>query len=195
MVTVNKEKENESLTCKIKILPPSKIRYAYLQSSYFAKNVGNLGKSCMRHKEMQRALNFYVKNNVKIVVVIDNNNKIHARALLWDNVRSTNLKKPFTYLDRVYTRSDAFLPLFYNLAEESKWKRYPTTAVNAMNENYYKEDINAIGMCHLPFMDTFRYLYLKDNLLTSGTGLNINKNPISYTTLNQHTNCGYYPSL
>lgn len=188
-------KEDKELNLKIGIWPSSKIRYAYLYNNYYAKNVGNLGCSCMRAAEMQKALNFYIKNKIRIVVVIDNNNKIHARALLWDNVKSTKLKMPFTYLDRVYARSSSLLPLFHDLAEENKWKRYLSTTVNEMSKNYYKEDMNIIGMCHLPFMDTFRYLYPKDNLLTSNSSLVISENSGLATVLNIHNNRGYYPDL
>lgn len=191
-------KENKKLNLKIKILPPNKIRYAYLFSNYFTPNGGNLGQSCMRHKEMQKALNFYVKNNVRIVAVVDSSNKIHARALLWDNVKSTKLKNPFTYLDRVYTRSDELLSLFYDLATANQWRRYPNTSVNNMDKSYYKEDIDAAGMCYLPYNDTFRYLYLKNNLLTSNTGSTIVKLfnlSNSYETLDVHNNMAYYPHL
>ena len=191
-------KKEDSLNLKIVILPSNKIRYAYLQSNYFAPNVGNLGVSCMRYKEMQKALNFYVKNNIRIVVVTDDNKKIHARALLWDNVRSTRLKNPFTYLDRIYAKSDELLYLFHDLATTNKWKRYPTTSVNDMDTSYYKEDIDAIGMCHLPYNDTFRYLHLKNNLLTSGMGsatVNLFNLHASYVTLSVHNNRAYYPRL
>lgn len=188
------EKEQDKPTTKIKVWPSNKIRYAYLESNY-ASQKGNLGKSCMRLKEMQKALNFYVKNNVKIVVVIDDKNKIHARALLWDNVKSTKLKKPFIYLDRVYARSDTLLSLFYDLASTNKWKRYPSTTVNDMDDSYYKEGIDAIGMCYIPYNDTFRFLYLKDNLLTSSAGIISVKNSDSYVTLNVHDNSAYYPQL
>ena len=184
-------KENGKSNLRIEIWPPNKIKHAYLHTNYFKEGVGNLGASCMRHKEMQRALNFYVKNNLKIVVVTDNNNKIHARALLWDSVRSKKLKKPFMYLDRIYTRSDTFLSLFHDLAKVNKWKRYPSTTVNKMDKNYYKKDIIIAGMCHLPYNDTFRYLYPKDNLLTAGESGERG----SSVTLNHHTNCGYYPDL
>ncbi|GAF74896.1 unnamed protein product, partial [marine sediment metagenome] len=168
-----KEMKDEKL--EIKILPSSKIRYAYLETNYFAVT-GNLGRSCMRVKDMQKALNFYVKNNVRVVVVTDSNNKIHARALLWDNVKSTKLKKPFVYLDRIYANSDAILSLFHDLAKENDWKRYYSTTVNKMDKNYYIENMDIKGMYHLPYMDTFRHLYPKDNLLTSGTGKGLNKN-------------------
>jgi len=188
-------KEEEKLNLKIEIWPPSKIRYAYLYSNYFLVDIGNLGKSCMRKKDMQKALNFYVKNEVRIVVVIDSNNRIHARALLWDNIESTKRKTSFGYLDRVYARTDTLCPLFYDLAGENKWKRYPTTAVNQMNKSYYKKGIIIEDMCHLPYMDTFRYLYPKDNLLTSSNTLGIHRKSDSYVALHEHTNRGYYPAL
>lgn len=190
-------KEEGSLNLKIEVWPPSKIRYAYLEANYFSV-IGNLGQSCMRKKEMQKALNFYVKNKTKIVVVVDNANKIHARALLWDNVRSVRLKKPFTYLDRVYTRSDTLLSLFYDLATANGWKRYPSTTVNVMNTNYYKRGIDATGMCYLPYNDTFRYLHLKKNLLTSSTTPSMVKHlkcSGSCEILNVHNNSAYYPHL
>ncbi len=188
----NKEASNTKV--EIKILPPNKIKYAYLDTNNYTVT-GNLGSSCMRVKDMQKALNFYVKNDVRVVVVINSNNKIYARALLWNNVKSTKLKKPFTYLDRVYANSDTLLPLFYDLAKENNWKRYPSTTVNSMNKNYYIKDMNIASMCHLPFMDTFRYLYPESGLFTSALGLNINKNSDNCVTLDIHTNGGYYQSL
>jgi len=188
-------KEERKLNLKIEIWPSSKIRYAYLYSNYFLADTSNLGKSCMRQKDMQKALNFYVKNKVRIVVVVDSNNRIHARAVLWDNVESTKRKTSFGYLDRVYARTNTLLPLFYDLAEENKWKWYPTTTVNQMDKSYYKKDIIIDGMCHLPYMDTFRYLYPKDNLLTSSDALGIHRKSDSCITLHEHTNRGYYPAL
>jgi len=57
-------------TCcdKIQIWPSNKIPYAYYQKNY-SRNCGPLGSSCMRYKEFQKAMQFYVKNNVKIAVV------------------------------------------------------------------------------------------------------------------------------
>lgn len=192
------DKEEFTLNLRIEILPSNKIRYAYLTTNYYAPNVGNLGRSCMRSREMQKALNFYVKNKTRIVVVVDDNNKIHARALLWDDVRSTKLKNPFTYLDRVYARSDIFLCLFHDLATTNNWKQYLSTSVDKMNKNYYKEGIDTIGMCHLPYNDTFRYLFLEKKLLTSSASLSMIEylnRPGSYITLSVHDNHAYYPQL
>ena len=191
-------KEEPTLNLRMEILPPNKIRYAYLHSNYFAPGVGNLGKSCMRSKENQRALNFYVKNNVQIVVFTDDTHKIHARALLWDDVKSIRLKKAFTYLDRVYSKSEHFVSQFYDLAEKNGWKYYDTTSLGYANSCYYIDNINIVDMCHFPYADTFRYLFYKDNFVASGTSSTI-MSKVKYRDCVihlTHTNDGgYFPTL
>lgn len=167
MKGIIRDKEESNLGLKIEIWPPTKIHYAYLENNYYAKGKGDLGKSCMRVKTMQKALNFYTKNNVKIVVMVDSNHKIHARALLWENVKYTQRKTALTYLDRVYARSEHLVPPFYELAGRSKWKMYGFTSPDKAKGGYYIENIDVFGMCHLPWVDTFKYLYLKSNLIAS----------------------------
>lgn len=163
-----RSKEKTTTKLKIKILPSSKIRYAYLCTNSFSGK-GSLGNSCMRHKGNQKSLNFYIKNNVKVVVAIDDNSKIHARALLWDGVKSTQAKNSFTYLDRVYTKSDSLLPLFYDLAKENDWKSYGSSSAEKAKGYYYIDSICTNNIYYFPYTDTFRYLFYKDNLITSGT--------------------------
>jgi len=162
-----KTKMEDKSKIEIKILPSSKIRYAYLGANYFS-SAGDLGKSCMRHKSSQKSLNFYIKNNVKIVVLIDSNNKIHARALLWENVKSAKLKKPFTYLDRVYANSTHLVTQFHTLTEKNNWKYYSgMSAGNAIN-GLYIDNLDITGVCHMPWVDTFKFLYYENNLAISG---------------------------
>jgi hypothetical protein len=186
-------KEKEKLDLKIEIRPPNKIRHAYLFSNYAIRDVGVLGKSCMRYKENQRALNFYIKNDVRIVVLVDNKNKIHARALLWDGIYSMKLKKPFTYLDRVYTRSDTLAPPFYELAAEHEWKSY---AKNRPIDILYKPDLDITNLCHFPYTDTFRRLYYKDNLVASESmSSNKIKNSSANISLTHTGDGGYFANL
>ncbi len=190
-------KEETKLTPELKILPSNKIRYAYLHTNYYS-GAGNLGSSCMRHKENQKSLNFYVKNNAQIVVVIDNNGKIHARALLWENVKSTEYKDTFTYLDRVYARSDKLTKQFYDLAKKNKWEYYTSTSAGQGRGSYYIDNINLKGVCHLPYTDTFRYLYYKDNLIGASTSTAITKrvkNKDFLVTLTNTAEGGYVPEL
>ena len=191
-------KEEPTLNLKLEILPPNKIRYAYLHNNYFAPGVGNLGKSCMRSKENQKSLNFYVKNNVQIVVLTDDNHKIHARALLWDEVKSIRLKKAFTYLDRVYSKSDALVGQFYDLAEKNGWKYYNTTSLGDANSCYYIDNINIVDMCHFPYTDTFRFLFYKDNFIASGTSntmMSKVKHGDCLIRLTHTGDGGYFPTL
>ena len=176
-------KEEPTLNLRIETLPPNKIRYAYLYSNYFAPGAGTLGRSCMRHKVSQKSLNFYIKNNVKIVVLIGNNHKIHARALLWDNVKSTKLKNSFTYLDRVYARSDSLISQFYYLAKENGWKRYDGTSPGNAAGGLYKDNLDITGMCHMPWVDTFKYLYYKDGLAASSGRIDCVKHSNHYVSL------------
>ena len=190
-------KEEGKLKMKVKILPSNKIRYAYLYTNYFS-TAGQLGNSCMRTKEMQKALNFYIKNNVKIVVAIDSNNKIHARALLWENIKSTDRKSPFTYLDRVYSRSDSLIQGFRDLATKNKWKSYNSTSAGKAKHTYYIDNVTIKGVCHLPYTDTFRYLYYKDPLIASSRDIDIKKivkHRDAYVTLTQTGGGGYQPTL
>ena len=175
-------------TAKIEVWPSNKIRYAYLGSNYYER-AGHIGSSCMRHKENQKALNFYVKNNVKIVVLVTKDNKIKARALLWENVSVVGIKKTYTYLDRVYYSREAQKQLFINFAKENKF-------ITERREFYIK-DINLEDIIHLPYTDTFKYLYYKDKVLSKIyiSSEDIIKFPEKNIELTHVGNQGYFPQL
>ncbi len=189
-----RSKKKEELKLTIKIWPPNKIRYAYLETNYFS-GAGILGSSCMRYNVNQKSLNFYVKNNVRIVVLVDDKNNIHGRALLWDNINSTKRKTSFTYLDRVYTNSELLVSQFYDFAKENKWVRYPSTSPGERNEYYYKENIDIKDIFHFPYADTFRLLYYKDNIVMSAPNLLVEKTSTVYISLTQTGGSGYFPEL
>lgn len=160
MPTTNKKPIEDIIPKEeIQIWPANKIRYAYLESNYY-KKVGPLSKSCMKYKENQRALNFYIKNNVKIVVIATNTNKIKARALLWENVNAINCDKKYTFLDRVYYSEEEQKKLYLAFAEKNKFLHYPT------KKELYIKDIILKNIVHLPYTDTFKFLYPKKKLLS-----------------------------
>lgn len=153
----------------LKIWPPNKIKYAYLKDNYYAIR-GQLGSSCMRGKDMQRSLNFYEKQGVQIVVAVDENNKIYARALLWDKMKVKSSKgegKVYTYMDRIYASNNE-QKMFETLAIKNKWLKYEGTSHSQGNNDYYIDNINIEGITHLPWSDTFRYLWYKDKIITGG---------------------------
>lgn len=160
-------KQEKISNLELEIWPPTKIRYAYLGNNYFSGS-GTLGKSCMRDKSMQKSLNFYIKNKIKIVVLVDKNTKIYARALLWENVKYCGQKGKHTYLDRVYYLSSHHIDPFEKLVRENSWKAYPGTSASNALTVYYKDDITVEKITHLPYADTFLCLYYKDGIITSG---------------------------
>jgi hypothetical protein len=181
---------------KIEIWPPEQIRYAYLHRNYAAQ-AGSLGSSCMRYEGMQKALNFYVKNGVEIVVVVSANKKIFARALLWKDLKTTYTatKKKLTYLDRVYSTSDKHNSYYNELVKKNNWLRYGGTVVGGGKKNLYKDNIVLDGICHLPYTDTFRVLYFTDKILTGGCKPSSVKNNHDIITLTHTGNGGYFRQL
>lgn len=153
----NKLSGNDDKKEEIIIWSPNKIHYAYLETNYYKGDCGPLGHSCMRQKEMQKALNFYAQNNVNIAVVVSNNNKIKARALFWNEVIKDS--KTIPYLDRVYYSEEKYIQLYKEFADKYKYLNFV---------EYDKgiplkvENLDLKNITHLPYADTFRYLD-KDN--------------------------------
>ena len=176
---------------KLKVWESNRIKYAYLSTNYY-KGGGPLSTSCMRGKSNQKALNFYVKNKVKIVVLVTENNKIKARALLWEGVSELGSKKKHTYLDRVYFSEENQQKIFNEFADKNKYLRFSKGG----GRNLYIKDISLENITHLPYTDTFRLLYYTDKVLvtydTKLLGLNRN-NVIELTHIGNHY--GYFPQL
>lgn len=154
---------------EIVIWPSNKIRYAYLQSNYY-EQCGHLGNSCMRHKKYQKALNFYVKNKVKIAVILSKENKIKARALLWENVhiKTDDSKKDriIIYLDRCYYSHEEHEKTYHAFAVKNNYRYYKTT-LSSIKVKLYIPDIILDGTIYFPYTDTFNILYYKKGLLAA----------------------------
>lgn len=173
---------------EIQIWPANKIRYAYLEANYYQK-AGILSSSCMRGKDNQKALNFYVINNVKICVIVTKNNKIKARALLWENVNVVGKKKIYTYLDRVYYSKEMYKSFYKKFAKNNNFLQYP-------KDNLYIKNINLKNILYLPYTDTFKNLYYKDNIIFSDCSLASLLRPEGeYIKLCSVNNFGYAPQL
>jgi len=172
------------------IWPPNKIPYAYLDVNYW-QGSGSIGNSCMRHKENQKALNFYTKNNVRIAVIITKDNKVKARALLWENVLRPDRVKPVTYLDRVYYSLGAHVSSYDKFVIDNKFLSYTKCSTPL-----YITDIDLKDISYLPYADTFRTLYFKDKILTTDEfkpkGI---KHPDYKVRLSQAGNNGYFREL
>ena len=183
MPTTGTKTDIEQEIDQVVVWPASKIMYAYLESNYWRKS-GTIGQSCMRHKENQKALNFYIKNNVKIAVIVDKKNKVKSRALLWKNVKIKDKVKPVTYLDRIYYSEESQRLLYKDFAAKNKYKSYDYNSIDYP----YIDSIKIEGITHLPYTDTFKWLYYNDLILSKRQHTTKDG---TFIELNITTNMGY----
>jgi len=148
---------------RVRVVKGVEIVKWYDESTYAYPRGGTLWNSCMRHDYCSRYFDIYVKNeNVSLVILLDDEEKLVARALLWDNVEEGGGTGK-RYLDRIYY-----------LKEENK------VFLNEWAKNNLKIDLNyqnvisnmSVKMDNLsfsqyPYVDTFRYCNEKESKLYS----------------------------
>ena len=79
---------------KLKIVSGEDILKYYLEDNYHLSNgmrIGTLWNSCMRQHERNKFMTIYAKNpNIKMLVYLEDDGRVRARALLWDKVKDHN---------------------------------------------------------------------------------------------------------
>jgi hypothetical protein len=147
---------------KIRIVKEEDIRYWYLSDRYSMKSKGTLRNSCMRYEEAQDYLNIYVKNPsvCQLVIKVDDDEKLEARALLWQTDKGP-------YLDRIYYTDDSDETLL------ETWFRERFTNGLIYNEGIKKIEIQLENWTTnprnelYPYMDSLPYYYATENKLFS----------------------------
>lgn len=154
---------------KLKIVRGDEIKKYYLEENYFAPSglkYGSLWNSCMRQKERNKFMNLYALNDVKMLVLFSDDEKVRARALLWDNVKEFKTDNTYKFMDRIYSVYDHDIDVFKKWAKEneylSKWEQ------NAKSELYVDVDNNPErkhlyillenhNLSWYPYLDTFKF--------------------------------------
>ncbi len=155
---------------KLKIVEGDDIKKYYLEDNYFKPSgyrYGSLWNSCMRQKERNKFMKLYAVNpKVKMLVLLEDDDKVRARALLWDGVKEFDSDNEYKFMDRIYSVYDHDIDLFKTWAKEngylSKWEQ------NAKSEIYV--DINGRperkhlyvilenhNLSWYPYLDTFKF--------------------------------------
>ena len=182
------------------LLDSSHIKRAYLYTNY-AQSGGGLGGSCMRHKHMQKSLNFYERCGCKILVMQDSNKRIWARALVWENVHSITKKEKetCTYMDRIYSVSSRYNSQMNELARKNKWASYDGESFGGCRtSNLYITGIDMKNITHIPYADSFRRLWFKEEgggILTCGCEPKCIKHKKDVVTLTHTQENGYCRAL
>jgi len=140
----------------------------YFHYSNYQSNSGTLSSSCMRHSESQKLLEFYSQNDINLLILVNNSNKILGRALLWDTIEG------YKIMDRIYTVDDSIIYSFFDWAKNNNYYR-------KKNNNWY-DTINFISPDNknvelklsvkikkntniYPYIDTFKWYNVKKNIL------------------------------
>jgi hypothetical protein len=151
-------------TSRFEIVEGEEIR-KYYSSSTYQSEIGQLGKSCMKHDECQDFFNFYVENSdiCKMLILKGvNTDKIVGRSLLWKTNNGL-------YLDRVYTIVDSDLILFEEYAKQlnCKWTYHKLYCSNNTKWIELKIKPKKLDFDTFPYLDTFQYYYPDKKILTS----------------------------
>jgi hypothetical protein len=111
-------KSNNKNELKFIIYKGIEILKGYNYKNFNSINTSNsmLHRSCMNNKFQNLKLYIQNPNKISMLVLLDKDNLICGRALLW------NLDKPKRmYLDRVYGINDYIINIFHNFARKHNW--------------------------------------------------------------------------
>ena len=143
------------------------IRRFYYEEHYEDSPCVALAHSCMKYRGCGRLLDIYVKNDVAMLVFLNEDRKVRGRAIVWRNV-ATPKGRSIVLMDRIYA-SDGLTPAFMEFAKEQGWYYKAQQSHDAMDKlmspkNKYTKVVKMNLVVELntdhdkfPYLDTFRY--------------------------------------
>jgi len=155
---------------KLKIVSGSEIKKYYHQDYYHIFNgmrFGSLWNSCMRQPERNMFLDLYSENEcIKMLVLLDDDERVKSRALLWNGVQDKNGNK-YNFMDRIYSFYDHDVNFFIDWAKENGY--IYKHQQNAKSESSFIKDndvevaklsikLDNFDFDYYPYLDTFKYM-------------------------------------
>ena len=121
---------------------------------------GTLGKSCMNNMD-EEFFYLYSENKgvVKLAVLLDDDDYLIARALLW----KTNIG---WVMDRVYYSSDKYEYLFKDWAKDNNYITKREMEINEPKDGI-KIELEKSKFDHYPYLDTFNYICFNKKKLSN----------------------------
>jgi hypothetical protein len=157
---------------KLKIVEGDDIPKYYLEDNYHHVNgnrSGSLWNSCMRQRERNKFMKLYAVNpeKVKMLVFFSDDDKVRARALLWEDVKDhKDPTKKYKFMDRIYYVYDHDINFFKDWAKENeylcKWDQSAKTEMlfdEGIGEPVKKSLyvlLDNYNMAYYPYLDTFK---------------------------------------
>jgi hypothetical protein len=179
----NHLKAKYTFTFELKVVEGDDIRYYYHgQQTHPTANTGSLSQSCMRYDKCQDYFGIYVDNpnQIKMLIAIDKNKKLHGRALLWENLINTDDSSSFKAMDRIYG-NDMVIEKFkewghengYAVKNRQSYQDKKLVAPNGSIIENYQTDQLVNQTDDYPYMDTLKYTDTIDEstiILSSNNG-------------------------
>ena len=172
---------------KLKIVEGEEILKYYLEDNYHSLNgnrAGSLWNSCMRQRERNKFMKLYAKNSdkVKMLVFFSDDDKVRARALLWEGVKDhKDSTKEYKFMDRIYYVYDHDINFFKDWAKEngyiSKWEQSAKTELLFDIEGEVKRlqlyvNLDNSGLSYFPYLDTFKNFCVSRNRFSNSQNYN-----------------------
>jgi hypothetical protein len=170
---------------KLKIVEGKDILKYYQEDSYHINDgrYGSLWNSCMRQSERNKFMKLYADNidKVKMLVFFDENEKIRARALLWDDVKDHNNEDSrYKFMDRIYSFYDHDVDFFKDWAKEngyiSKWEQSAKSEKDFdLGDKVYSRmslyvKLENTEQNYYPYLDTFKFYNVDKKRFSSSDG-------------------------
>lgn len=172
-------------TSKLKIVEGVDILKYYQEDSYHMDGgrYGSLWNSCMRQSERNKFMKLYADNidKVKMLVFFDDNEKIRARALLWDGVRNHDDKDArYKFMDRIYSFYDHDVDFFKDWAKENgyitKWEQSAKSERDFdLGDRAYSRmslyvKLENTEQNYYPYLDTFKFYNVDKKRFSNSEG-------------------------
>lgn len=193
----------EGLEKRFKLVEGQDIIKYYNYKMYDVKDTNNydiscpLAGSCMKHDNCGSYIDFYAKNDIKMLILFSDvegrEDKIAGRAIVWE------LEEPSgrTFMDRIYYRYETDMALFKQYAEKQGWlykinqnMDASCRIVDPVNNTKNYETLETKRMksaSYYPYMDTMKFFDTDTGILTNNEDIRYNYNV--YTL--EDTNGGY----
>lgn len=167
---------------KLKVISGNEILHYYLDTNYHAPNgsrMGTLWNSCMRYETKNSYMKMYAANvdKIKMLILLDDNNKVKTRALLWQGCTSLDGGQSYDVMDRIYSVYDHDVVLFKEWAtkngylykaEQSAYSE--DSFIDKNGHNIFlslKINLESVKFKYYPYLDTFKYFSLSNKTLSN----------------------------
>lgn len=156
---------------RFEVVKGDRIKDFYYYENYHSSERGSLGVSCMKHEHCQKYFDLYTENeeNVSMLTMFNENNRLIGRALLWDF-------ESHKIMDRIYTYNDEELSFYfkqwatehgYYYKSEQNWFNTIFFEQIGTGKKEFKLEMKLpnIKQHYYPYMDTFKFIDLDKGIL------------------------------